>query len=58
MMEPWEKQLNMMGLGGSVSTPPEGVVARVLVVRSFEELDMQSVDVGDGGGGSGDGVEA
>src|SRR4029077_15312914 len=36
---PLRHQLAMLGLGNSVGTPPEGLEAEQLVVRSFQELD-------------------
>jgi carboxypeptidase Q len=36
---PYHHALVMLGLGNSVGTPPEGIEADVLVVRSFQELD-------------------
>ena len=42
IVEPARHQIAMLGLGGSVATPPGGVEASVLVVRSFEDLDANA----------------
>lgn len=39
---PIKRELPMLGLGGSVGTPAEGITGEVLVVKSFEELEERS----------------
>ena len=39
IVEPAHHTMAMLGLGGSVATPPGGVQAPILVVHTFEELD-------------------
>ncbi|XP_042224675.1 carboxypeptidase Q-like [Homarus americanus] len=42
MTQPRLHQLNMLGLGGSVGTPPEGIKAEVLVVKDFDDLQKHA----------------
>jgi carboxypeptidase Q len=39
LTSPIARELTMLGLGNSVGTPPEGITAAAIVVRSFAELD-------------------
>jgi hypothetical protein len=38
-LEPANRQFMMLGLGGSVGTPPEGITAEVIPVANFDELE-------------------
>lgn len=42
LLTPRAMDLPMLGLGGSVGTPPQGLRANVLVVNSFEELKAKA----------------
>jgi carboxypeptidase Q len=41
LVAPRPLKLPMLGLGGSIGTPPEGITAEVLVVSSFADLEQQ-----------------
>jgi carboxypeptidase Q len=44
IVEPPEHPIAMLGLGNSVGTPPAGIEADVLVVKTFEELSARAGD--------------
>jgi carboxypeptidase Q len=39
LVAPWQTELPMLGLGGSIGTPPGGITAETVAVESFDELD-------------------
>ena len=45
ILKPYKRGLTMLGLGGSVATPKAGIVAELMVVNDFEELERRSNDV-------------
>ncbi len=44
LVTPRSRNLPMLGLGGSIATPPEGITASVLVVNSFKDLQTRAAD--------------
>jgi carboxypeptidase Q len=44
IVDPPLHEVAMLGLGGTVATPPEGIEAEVLPVNSFEDLQARATD--------------
>ncbi len=44
LVQPRNARLPMLGLGGSVGTPKDGIAAEVLVVSSFDDLHAHAAD--------------
>ncbi|HLK66160.1 MAG TPA: M20/M25/M40 family metallo-hydrolase [Bryobacteraceae bacterium] len=44
MLSPHDKTLHMLGLGGSIATPPGGINAEVVAVSDFNELEKLGRD--------------
>ena len=44
LLEPRHRRLPMLGLGGSIATPPQGISAPVLVVQSFDDLSRRAAE--------------
>ncbi|TAL68353.1 MAG: peptidase M28 family protein [Bacteroidetes bacterium] len=42
LVSPREAKMPMLGLGGSIATPKDGITAPVLVVHSYEELEKKA----------------
>jgi carboxypeptidase Q len=44
LLEPHPRPLHALALGGSVGTPPDGLTAEVLCVRTFDELQRRAAE--------------
>ena len=44
LVTPMQRTLPMLGLGGSIATPPGGITAEVLVVNSFDDLERRAAE--------------
>jgi carboxypeptidase Q len=42
LLSPRKRDLPMLGLGGSIGTPAEGITAEAIVVKSFDELKQRA----------------
>lgn len=45
MTSPRKKSIALLGLGGTIATPPDGVSGNVMVVSSFDELKRRASEV-------------
>ena len=47
LLEPRLAELSILGLGSSIGTPPDGITADAVVMRSFDELEERKDEVKD-----------
>ena len=45
MIQPRLEKLKILGLGSSIGTPSKGIIAKAVVVRSFDELKEKGDEV-------------
>ncbi len=45
LMKPFKRNLSMLGLGGSISTPKAGIASEVIVVKNFDELKVKEKEI-------------
>ncbi|MBM2817059.1 MAG: peptidase [Ignavibacteria bacterium] len=44
LLEPRKTEMRVLGLGGTIATPKEGITAPVLVVKNYDELSKRSAE--------------
>ena len=45
LLRPFEKEMEILGVGGSIGTPKSGITSDVIVVRDFSELEQKKNQV-------------
>jgi len=45
LVEPWKKNIRLLGLGTTVGTPEDGISAEAIVVKSFADLYLKRESV-------------
>lgn len=45
LLKPFKKDLSMLGLGGSISTPRSGITSELIIVDDFDELERKADEV-------------
>jgi len=45
LIKPFRRNLSMLGLGGSIATPKKGITSEVIVVNTFDELEIKENEV-------------
>ena len=45
LIKPYKKELSMLGLGGSISTPKAGITSNLVVINNFDELKSKAKEI-------------